>query len=233
MAEGYIKLYRKLQEHEIWKEETFTKGQAWVDIILRANHKDGKIIDGMSIIDIERGAFITSIKSLSASWKWSRHRVSNFLNLLERMGMICQKRDTKKTYVKVRQYSDWQDSDNETGHQRDINGTSKGHQRDTNKNVKNVKNVKKKEFVAPKVDEVIEYFIEKGYTREAGQKAFEYYNTNNWHDSKNNPVRNWKQKMISIWFKDENKQVSSKQNANTHLRSGHEILAERKNRKAK
>ena len=32
-----------------------------------------------------------------------------------------------------------------------------------------------------------------------------YYSVNNWNDSQSNAVKNWKQKMISVWFKDENK----------------------------
>lgn len=56
----------------------------------------------------------------------------------------------------------------------------------------------------PSPDEVAEYFKSKGYKAEAGYKAHEYYATNDWKDSKNNPVKNWKQKMIAVWFKPEN-----------------------------
>jgi hypothetical protein len=47
--------------------------------------------------------------------------------------------------------------------------------------------------------------MEKGFTEQSAQKAFSYYDISNWKDSKGNPVKNWKQKMISVWFKDENK----------------------------
>lgn len=55
------------------------------------------------------------------------------------------------------------------------------------------------------VNEVIEYFKEKGYKEEIARKAFDYYNEANWHDANGKPVLNWKQKMQSVWFKDENK----------------------------
>lgn len=55
------------------------------------------------------------------------------------------------------------------------------------------------------VNEVIEYFKEKGYKEEVARKAFDYYNEANWHDANGKPVLNWKQKMQSVWFKDENK----------------------------
>ena len=70
--------------------------------------------------------------------------------------------------------------------------------------VKESKVNNKKRFVPPVISDVISYFEENGYSRDAGRKAYQYYNTANWHDSKGNQVKNWKQKMISVWFKPEN-----------------------------
>lgn len=61
------------------------------------------------------------------------------------------------------------------------------------------------EFSAPTQTEVEEYFTANGYAKEAGAKAFRYYDTAGWKDSKGNKVKNWKQKMQGVWFKDENK----------------------------
>lgn len=67
-------------------------------------------------------------------------------------------------------------------------------------------NKKKNKFTPPFIGDVINYFLENGYTKEAARKAFEYYEVGNWKDSKGNKVKNWKQKMRGVWFKDENKQ---------------------------
>ena len=40
---GWVKLHRKLQESNFWLCEPFSRGQAWVDLILLANHKPGHI----------------------------------------------------------------------------------------------------------------------------------------------------------------------------------------------
>lgn len=64
---------------------------------------------------------------------------------------------------------------------------------------------KGKEIYIPTLDEVQNYFYDNGYTKEIGKKAFDYYNIANWKDSKGKEVLNWKQKMQSVWFKDENK----------------------------
>ena len=64
---------------------------------------------------------------------------------------------------------------------------------------------KAKKFSPPTQSEVISYFLEKGYTQEAACKAFDYYDVADWTDSRGKKIKNWKQKMIAVWFKEENK----------------------------
>ncbi len=63
----------------------------------------------------------------------------------------------------------------------------------------------KKDFEPPLPSDVITYFNEKGYTQEAACKFFDYYDAAEWKDGKGNQVKNWKQKAVGVWFKDENK----------------------------
>lgn len=70
---------------------------------------------------------------------------------------------------------------------------------------KNGSDIKAEKFVAPSLEEVMAYFKENGYSQKAAETAFMYYNTANWKDKNGSQVKNWKQKMISVWFKDENK----------------------------
>jgi hypothetical protein len=72
----------------------------------------------------------------------------------------------------------------------------------------------KKEFLPPSLDEVIKYFDENNFSQIAARKAFEYYNIANWKDSTGKQVKNWKQKMISVWFKPENKKQLTTYNPN-------------------
>lgn len=69
---------------------------------------------------------------------------------------------------------------------------------------------KKRVFVPPQFDEVKQYFEENGYSLEQAKKFFEYYSVSGWKDSEEKPVRNWKQKAIAVWFKDENRAKSNK-----------------------
>jgi len=68
---------------------------------------------------------------------------------------------------------------------------------------------KKKVFVPPLIEEVKDYFKENGYEELLAIKFFNSYNVADWVDSKGNKIRNWKQKAIQVWFKDEYKIVRS------------------------
>lgn len=76
-------------------------------------------------------------------------------------------------------------------------------------NVNDNVNVNKKivvnKFTPPPQIDVVNYFIENGYKPEVGIKAWNYYETGKWKDGSGKQVKNWKQKMQSVWFKDEHK----------------------------
>lgn len=67
------------------------------------------------------------------------------------------------------------------------------------------KNKRRCIFKKPTIEEVKQYFYENNYSEQVAIKAFNYYETADWHDSKGAKVKNWKQKMQAVWFKEENK----------------------------
>jgi len=79
-----------------------------------------------------------------------------------------------------------------------------------NENKDNNKGVKSKNFIPPTITDVVEYFNQNGYSEEAARKAFQYYNVAGWKSSDGKQVRNWKQKMIAVWFKPEYRVNGSK-----------------------
>ena len=72
------------------------------------------------------------------------------------------------------------------------------------------KHIRSTRFTPPELEEFKAYCVEKGYGKIA-QKAYDYYHEANWHDSQGRPVKNWKQKLIAVWFKEENKQLTPQQ----------------------
>lgn len=133
MKTGFIKLYRGLEEHALWLNEPFTKGQAWVDLLLLTNHKPGYItLRNGEMLLIKRGECGWSMEKLAKRWQWSRGKVKRFFLLLFELKMIQQTDIPKATVIKLCNYERFQ------------NDTTNGHQTiqqtDTNKNDKNEKN---------------------------------------------------------------------------------------------
>lgn len=59
-------------------------------------------------------------------------------------------------------------------------------------------------FTPPSIEEVKRFFAENGYKEVIAIKAYNHYAYGNWHDASGKPVLNWKQKMSTNWFKEEN-----------------------------
>lgn len=57
---------------------------------------------------------------------------------------------------------------------------------------------------APKIDEMIKYFVLNGYHEEVAKKAYRHYETLNWCNAYGKPVKNWKNTVSNNWFKPEN-----------------------------
>lgn len=113
--DGWVKLYRKLTESALWTSEPFTKGQAWVDLIAMANHKDERVYINGNWVEIKRGQLHTSELKLAARWRWSKNKVTRFLEVLRLDGMldkICSKGGlTNGTTLTLVNYSIYQGGD--------------------------------------------------------------------------------------------------------------------------
>lgn len=81
-GKGYIMIYRKLLDNDIWRsEEPFDKRSAWIDLLLLTQHTD---YHGTA-----RGSYKTSQTWLANRWKWSRNKVSRFLGQLMEQGCVA------------------------------------------------------------------------------------------------------------------------------------------------
>ena len=163
LSSGWIKLYRQLQDCWIWLDkEPFDKRSAWVDLLLTANHSDKKILFNGELITVKRGQILTSVRKLSAKWKWSVNKVYRFLKLLESDEMLQKESDKDRTLLTIVNYSIFQCCEYTNGNSNgNTNGNSDEYTSETptetptntptehkqeykeDKNEKNVKNEKK------------------------------------------------------------------------------------------
>ncbi|ULX20418.1 DnaD domain-containing protein [Staphylococcus aureus] len=158
----WISIDRSIQNHWLFKEKrTFSKFEAWIYLLMEANHSKAKVPIGNQIVTVERGQRLTSILTLSDLFNWSRFKVKTFLDLLESDGMLEVKTTSKYALITIVNYDFYQSEQGRNQHQNDIkptskqhqsniNPTSKQHQTNTNNNdnkdnnEKNVNNEKKK-----------------------------------------------------------------------------------------
>lgn len=106
---GWIKIHRSITGNPLWTDKPFSRGQAWIDILLRVNYEDKEIMLGGNITNVKRGSFITSELKLMDRWGWSKKKVRAFLSLLENENMIVRYATQKGTTITVVNYSIYQD----------------------------------------------------------------------------------------------------------------------------
>ena len=149
-SQGWIKLHRKIEDDWLWSDKPFSKGQAWIDLLLMVNHEDNSILFNGELIEVKQGQRITSIKQLCKRWGWSNTKVVNFLKLLEQdKKIILEITSRKKSVVTIVNYSKYQsvnvrENVTETSEKRHRNVTETS-QKHINKNDKNDKNDKNEE----------------------------------------------------------------------------------------
>lgn len=123
---GWIKLDRKISDNKLWSDKPFAKGQAWIDLLILANHADCKIG--------KRGEVNRSISFFSDRWGWSRHKVRDFLSWLESEKMVTVKRTGDGTgnvsAITIEKYTIYQGGQEDKGH---LEGHQSGQVWDTNR----------------------------------------------------------------------------------------------------
>lgn len=202
---GWIKLHRQLQEHWLWEDKPFSYGQAWIDLLMLANHKDEKLPYKDEIVVYGRGTVTRSISELSKRWGWGREKTRKYLALLEADNMVTVNATTHRTTITIEKYTFFNDvptanqatnrqqtkqpTDNQpTANQATKNKNDKNIKND--KNDKNINNIYNISFRPPSVQEVSEYCTERKNSVNA--EAFvDFYESKGWYIGKNK-MKDWK-----------------------------------------
>lgn len=127
MKTGWIKLHRSLAHHDLWLSEPFTRGQAWADLIMLANHKPGHIRRRGLYVTVNRGQVGRSQEELANRWRWSKGKVIRFLKELENGGRITKETELKNvavtSLISITNYDQYQNCGTEDGTEDDtVNG---------------------------------------------------------------------------------------------------------------
>ena len=202
MSNGWINLHRCIQEHWIWQDAHRFKW--WVDLLLRASHKDTKVFIESRLVECKRGEFITSLGKLAEEWGVSRDVVRHFLTTLESDTMITRKVTTKYTQITICNYDSYQDApttDPQQTHNKATTDPQQTHTINKEDNIITSNNIssnsnreggKKSQakFIPPTLEEIIAHCAEMGYSLNA-EKFFNHYTTVGWMVGRNK-MKNWK-----------------------------------------
>lgn len=134
---GYIKLFRSVQQHWVWEDKPFSKGQAWIDLLMFVYRFDSKEPIQGQIQVTKAGSRWTGYRELGERWGWSSGKVRRFLKLLESDGMVNIKCNTNGTLVTIVKYGDFQiernTDDTQTTRKRNTNDTRTNTEKKDNK----------------------------------------------------------------------------------------------------
>lgn len=223
MSQGWIKLYRQIQDCFLWADKPFDKARAWIDLLLLANHEDKRIMFNGRPLDITRGQYLTSIRKLSERWGWSYDKTSRFLTVLSDDDMVrkdCDNNRTLLTIVKYEVYQSNQSLTSELTEHSQVNApnTHKGTDRtliSDKQECKNDKNEKKKSsaFVPPSLEDVKAYCQERN-NRVDPQAFIDFYSSKGWFVGKNK-MKDWKAAIRTWESRDKGSKTMGKQNFDT------------------
>ena len=102
MSKGWISLHRKILDNPILsRSRTYSRFEAFVYMLLKANHKDNKVVIGNQLIKIKTGSFLTSQKKLMKEFNWGISRLRAYLKLLQDDDMIVVKSNEISTMITI------------------------------------------------------------------------------------------------------------------------------------
>ncbi|MBC1523593.1 DnaD domain protein [Listeria booriae] len=114
--QGWVRLYRKIQESDTFQRLTAIQQLIAIYIILNANHTDGVWYDRYKGIEVslKRGQLITSRRKMYEEWfnkdkDVSEMKIRTTLTKLERLGFITIEATKQYTLITVCNYSLYQD----------------------------------------------------------------------------------------------------------------------------
>lgn len=110
MRTTWFAVDRDIQNHWLWKDKPFARGQAWIDLLLMARFADGKDYYNGHMIERKKGTVYTSVGFLAKRWGWSSNKVRRFLNELEADKMCTRNGTADGTTLTIENWAFYQDA---------------------------------------------------------------------------------------------------------------------------
>jgi hypothetical protein len=158
MYRGYVKLWRKLEDSQIFQNEKALK--IWIWILIKANHQKNTVLFGRQKINLDKGQFIMGLNKASEHLCLAKSTIHFWINYLKDLGQVELKKTNKYTIITILNWDDYQDTETQMELKKNSNGT----QKETNKNggyiIKNEKEIILNSGQSPQVQEILKIFYE-------------------------------------------------------------------------
>lgn len=151
MNTGWASIHRSIEDNPLWLSEPFTKGQAWVDLVVFANHKKSFFFVRGNKVEIERGQIGWSQVTMAKRWKWSRKKVVNFLKMLKKEHQISYEKNSVTSIITILNYEKYQSERAAEGTTEEQQKSSRGYT-NNNDNNDNKRESEKKRVVKKEID---------------------------------------------------------------------------------
>src|SRR6185437_11375246 len=135
---GWIKLFRSLKNKPWYNKSEYV--HIWIHLLIKANHKPGEWVYKGQSIQVKRGQFIASRKSISEETGVNESKVERILKYFEIEQQIEQENLFTSRLISIVSYENYQTSEQDIEQQMNSKRTASEQQVNTNKNVKNKKN---------------------------------------------------------------------------------------------
>lgn len=187
MNDGFVLLHRQIIDNELWDDKPYAKGQAWVDLIMKANFKEvRKTIKGNKVV-IKRGQLLRSVENLADDWGWSPNKVRRFLGYLVKEQMAQVDGRPYGTLITIENYECFQDVRRANGRTNErADGRADGRGEKERKERKEIG-----AFEAPAAAAVFSFFEGHGY-RSDPEAFLAYYEGTGWKKKNGQPITDWK-----------------------------------------
>lgn len=136
---GWIKLHRQLLDSLVFDNPDLLK--TWIWCLLKATHKEYKTLVGFQKVELKEGQFIFGRRKAADELGMNESKVYRLMKKLEEMGALSMKSNNKWTVVTIEKWDLYQGNGLESEQQVNNKRTTNEQQMNTNKNIKNIKNI--------------------------------------------------------------------------------------------
>lgn len=107
---GYYRMARGWQDHPVFRNDAFSKRDAFVWLIEQAAYAEAEIGVTKGVIKLRRGQLSHSLRYMAKAWKWTEPKVRRYFLLLQTCSIIDASTDAGQTVITICNYDKYQAS---------------------------------------------------------------------------------------------------------------------------